>query len=336
MPANFFLDEYDMKLLVTIDTEEDNWARYSATDNPVTNIQRIPDLQTLFDEFGVRPTYLVSYPVATNLQSVDILKKILKQGKCEIGMHCHSWNTPPFDAKAAITERDTMLCNLPEAVVHEKMAVLHEAIINNFGIVPVSFRAGRWGFGPAVARSLCKLGYRVDTSVTPYTSWEGYQGPSFTRYDNELFRFGPGGLDDRGPAGPVLEVPATVGFLQANFKRSAALMNLIDNSLARKLRLTGLLYRLKLLNKVWLCPELSYAESMTKLIRRLVANNHHCLNMSFHSTSLHGGLTDFVREGGEKDFLRRIGRVLDFCRDLGCECMTLSEFEKNADIPIIQ
>ena len=30
-----------MKLIVTIDTEEDNWAHYSATNNPVSNIERI-------------------------------------------------------------------------------------------------------------------------------------------------------------------------------------------------------------------------------------------------------------------------------------------------------
>ena len=317
-----------MKLIITIDTEEDNWARYSATDNPVTNIERIPALQRLFDKYGVRPTYLVTYPVATNPRSVEILKKILEDGKCEIGTHCHPWNTPPFNEKAAITERDTMLCNLPEKVVYQKLTVLHKTICENFGIIPVSFRAGRWGFGPAVARSLCLLGYRVDTSVTPYTSWRAYQGPDFSEFTPDLFRFGAGGLDDRDADGPLLEVPASIGIIQANFKRSAALLNLIDNNLARKLRLTGLLYRLKLLNKAWLCPELFEAESMVKLVRHMDASNHPCLNMSFHSTSLHGGLTDFVRKGGEKDFLHRIGRVLEYCNDLGYECMTLLEFEK--------
>ena len=67
-----------MFLVITIDAEEDNWSRYSATDNPVSNIERLIPLQQLFDEFGIRPTYLVSYPVATNPRSVEILKTILK------------------------------------------------------------------------------------------------------------------------------------------------------------------------------------------------------------------------------------------------------------------
>ena len=317
-----------MKLIITIDTEEDNWARYSATENPVENIEKIVHLQKLFDRFEIKPTYLVTYPVATNPRSIEILKRILEEGRCEIGMHCHPWNTPPFDETAAISERDTMLCNLPEAVVHEKMSVLHDAIRKSFGIVPVSFRAGRWGFGPPVARALCLLGYRVDSSVTPYNSWETYQGPDFSGFTPDLFRFNAGGLDDRAAAGHVLEVPPTVGFLQANFRTSAALMNLIDNSLFRKLRLKGLLYRLKLLNKVWLSPEMSDAELMIELARIMHKNNYPFLNMTFHSTSLLGGLTGFVSVGEEINFMNKIKKLFEFYREFGYESTTLSQFEK--------
>lgn len=320
-----------MKLIITIDTEEDNWNRYSATDNPVTNIERIPALQRLFDEYGVRPTYLVTYPVATNPRSLEILKRILDEGKCEIGMHCHPWNTPPFDEKAVIRPQDTMLCNLPEAVVHEKMTVLHEAIRKNFGIVPVSFRAGRWGFGPAVARSLCLLKYRVDTSVTPYISWVAYQGPDFSEFTPDLFRFGAGGLDDRDADGPLLEVPTSIGFLQKNFSRSSTVMNLIDNGLVRKLHLTGLFHRLNILNKVWLSPEMSNTDFMISLVDRMQENHYPCLNMTFHSTSLIGGLTGFVREGGGKTFLKKIDKVLAYCREFGCESLTLSRFRNAYD-----
>ena len=178
-----------MKLIVTIDTEEDNWSRYSATDNPVKNIERLPHLQSLFDIFGVKPTYLVSYPVATSPRSVDILRGFLDEGKCEIGMHCHPWNTPPFEEE--INNYNTMLCNLPEELQYKKMENLHKMILRNFGIVPVSFRAGRWGFNQGVARALCRLGYRVDTSVTPFENWVIYQGPDFSGFDPFPFRFDP-------------------------------------------------------------------------------------------------------------------------------------------------
>jgi len=102
-----------MHLVVTIDTEEDNWGQYSADSFSIENIKKIPALQEMFDEFSVVPTYLVTYPVATNRESVEILKDILQRGKCEIGMHCHPWSTPPFDEER--NSFNSMLCNLEPA-----------------------------------------------------------------------------------------------------------------------------------------------------------------------------------------------------------------------------
>ena len=98
-----------MKFIVTIDTEEDNWDKYSRTDNPVENLKKIIPLQKIFDRYGVRPTYLISYPVATDPKCIEILKSILDQGQCEIGSQCHPWNTPPFVEE--INEHNSMLTN---------------------------------------------------------------------------------------------------------------------------------------------------------------------------------------------------------------------------------
>ena len=78
-----------MKLIITIDTEEDNWGQFDAQKFTVENIERIPILQDLFDSFGFKPTYLLSYPVATNDRAISILKSILDRDRCEIGNHCH-------------------------------------------------------------------------------------------------------------------------------------------------------------------------------------------------------------------------------------------------------
>jgi hypothetical protein len=317
-----------MKLIVTIDTEEDNWASYSTTDNPVENIERIIPLQKLFDEFGVMPTYLISYPVATNLKSVTILKRILEEGKCEIGMHCHPWNTPPFNENKEICEYDTMLCNLPEELQYLKLKFLHEVICNNFGIVPVSFRAGRWGGGPAAARSISRLGYRVDSSVLSYVNWESYHGPDFSSCGPEPFRFYPDDILYKDNKGSLLQVPATVGFLQKNFKVCEWLMKKADTRNCRKFHLTGILSRIGLLNKVWLCPEFADTESMISLTRRMQENNYPCLNMHFHSTSLLAGLSPFVSTvKAEEQFLQKIRVFLRYTRAAGIEPLTLAHFE---------
>jgi hypothetical protein len=168
-----------MYLIITIDTEEDNWGDYSPTGHALENIERIPDLQQLLNEFNVKPTYLITYPVATDERAISILKGILDEGKCEIGSHCHPWNTPPFEE--VNNKKNSMLCNLPIDLQFNKISFLHQTIQNNFGITPISFRAGRWGFNQEVAKNLFRLGYQIDTSITPFVDWADFHGPAFSR-----------------------------------------------------------------------------------------------------------------------------------------------------------
>ena len=313
-----------MNLVITIDTEEDNWARYSTSDNPVENIKRIVPLQKIFDQYGVKPTYLISYPVATNPVSVGILKQIQEEGKCEIGMHCHPWNTPPFEEE--ISDFNSMLCNLPELLVQKKLRVLHEAIQVNFGVSSVSFRAGRWGFSSAVARTLYQLGYRVDTSVSPFINWGQYHGPNFSDFQLHPYRFDPDDIATRRENGALLEIPATVGFLQDNFERCQRWTQYLETNYGKKFRLKGILSRLKLLNKFWLSPELTEASDMIQLARRMKKMNHPCLNMSFHSTSLVAGLTPFVQTtSDEAVFSKRIKDFLVYAAEARLQPAFLSQ-----------
>jgi len=176
-----------MKLIITIDTEEDGWEDYNPTGNTVSNISQIPLLQELFDEFNVKPTYLITHPVATDEKAVSILKGIMETGRCEIGSHCHPWNTPPFEEDN--NGKNSMLCNLPSELQYKKMSSLHNTITENFGIEPVSFRSGRWGYGRDVAANLQRLGYRIDTSIIAYTDWTDSHGPDFSEIPPEPFRF---------------------------------------------------------------------------------------------------------------------------------------------------
>src|SRR5208337_1476965 len=121
-----------MKLVITIDTEEDNWGVFSPTGHTLKNLDRIPVLQELFDAYNVKPTYLITYPVATDTESITLLREIEKSGRCEIGMHCHPWNTPPFEEIPG--DNNSMLCNLPCDLQYKKMSSLTDAIAKNFHI----------------------------------------------------------------------------------------------------------------------------------------------------------------------------------------------------------
>src|SRR6476619_5757885 len=85
-----------MHLLVGIDTEGDNqWDAAARADQRFENIYALPRLHALFATHGVRPTYVITYPVAKDGRSADVLRELLGRGDCEIGAHHHAWETPP-------------------------------------------------------------------------------------------------------------------------------------------------------------------------------------------------------------------------------------------------
>lgn len=313
-----------MKLIVTIDTEEDNWDNYSPTNYTLDNVDMIPSLQLLFDDLNVKPTYLITYPVATDKTAISLLKGILEEGRCEIGAHCHPWNTPPFEEE--INEKNSMLCNLPTELQYKKLSFLHQAIKKHFNIEPESFRSGRWGYNKDVAKNLYKLGYKIDTSITPYTDWTKYYGPDFLNISPQPYKFSSDNIFFESSNGHLVEIPVTIGFLQQNFTLSNYLMKILRIRPISKLRLIGIMSRLNLLNKVWLSPEVCDSKEMIKLAQIFMRKNYKFINMTFHSSSLKYGLTPFVQtKEEEKRFLERIREFLIFTQDAGIESIKLSD-----------
>ena len=316
-----------MKLIITIDTEEDNWGDFAASRYTLANIERIPVLQELFDHFAVKPTYLITYPVATDERAASLLRAISQAGRCEIGTHCHPWNTPPFQGRA--DGRNSMLCNLPEDLQYAKMKFLHETIREQFGVTPLSFRSGRFGYNNAVAKNLRRLGYEIDTSITPYTDWSTFHGPDFTHVSPRPFRFSSDNALQECASGDLIEVPTTIGFLQRDFVRSNLIFKAVTRRPLNKLRLAGILNRLGLVNRAWLSPELSNSRTMIRLAQTMMRNGYRVLNMMFHSPSLQAGLTPFTRtKADEKQLFQHLREFLIFARDAGIEPIRLSDFQK--------
>lgn len=313
-----------MKLVVTIDTEEDNWGIFHPTQYSVTNIEHIPELQRLLSGFGVRPTYLMDYPVATNPKSLEMFKRLLETGQCEIGTQCHPWNTPPFEERPG--ERNTMLCNLPPKLQFLKLQSLHETLVKNLGVTPTSFRAGRWGYSGEVAESIEKLGYTVDTSITAYTDWSHEFGPDFSSIAPEPYYFGPENIFTPKPGGRMLEIPATIGFTQTTHHWANRFFGALKRRPIRRLRLAGVLAGLGLLNQVWLSPEKCTSDEMIALARRLMLTGSPIINLFFHSPSLQPGLTPYVRTPSDRQtFFNRLSEFLSFAKESGIKPIALSD-----------
>ena len=84
------------RVLLGVDTEADNqWEAASLESLTVRNIAELPRLQKLCDEYGVRPTYLLTQEAAVDSESKAILKELAATGRAEIGTHHHPWTTPP-------------------------------------------------------------------------------------------------------------------------------------------------------------------------------------------------------------------------------------------------
>jgi hypothetical protein len=314
----------DKKLIITIDTEEDNWGCYDPNTYTIGNIERIPGLQQIFDDFNAKPTYLITYPVAISHRAISILKPIYDEGRCEIGAHCHAWNTPPFEN--GNQRENSMLSNLPVDLQFKKIKTLHETIQSNFGIDPLCFRSGRWGYSATIAGHLKKLGYKIDTSITPYIDWRENAGPDYTHVSPQPYRFSCENIFEEAENGELIEIPATIGFLQKNFTVSNFLFNLMKMKPFNRLRLIGVFHHLNLLNKVWLSPEFSNSEEMIRLTRRMMRNGYQIINMVFHSSSLQAGLTPFVKTAEEeRKFLQSIKDFLSFTRENGIESIKMSD-----------
>jgi hypothetical protein len=96
-----------------------------------------------------------------------------------------------------------------------------------FGTQPVWYRAGRFGVDLETIRSLAKLGYRYDSSVTPHLDWTAYGGPDHSAAPEQPYRVSaedlylPAGSDD---GLGIIEVPLSVGG-----KRWGAIGTLLPN-----------------------------------------------------------------------------------------------------------
>jgi hypothetical protein len=311
-----------VRFFITIDTEEDDWGEYRSGGFSVENIGQLPRLQRLFDRYNAIPTYLVTYPVVTSDAARSVFLEILGRDRCEIGAHCHPWNTPPFEEE--INARHSMLCNLPYSTVVKKIAVLQSAITESLSIAPVCFRAGRWGFGPDVAAAINKLGFRIDTSVTPFVDWTIYAGPNFREAPLCSYRFSPPDIQLTVQNGALLEVPATIGFLQKNYELCRRLTR--SRLMTSRLHVIGILERAGLVNLRWLSPELSTGKEMVRLARTYLAHGCSYLNMTLHSTTLFPGKSPYVGTQADLDtFLSHVEMLLQFAASEGLVFSPLSK-----------
>ena len=200
------------KLLITIDTEGDNLWRWRLGD-PITseNAKFLPRFQELCEKYAFIPTYLTNFEMANDDFFAEYFKKKSIEGKCEIGMHLHAWNSPPlFDlpVRSDVEPGAPFLIEYPDGIMEEKIAYLTDLLEKRFEKKIKVHRAGRWATDDRYFRLLAKYGYKVDCSVTPGVDWSTAAGQSPGSKCNDYSRAPkqPYQIGDTG----ILEIPVTV------------------------------------------------------------------------------------------------------------------------------
>ena len=314
-------------LVVTIDTEEEGlWSGNYTAEATVKNIAAIPRFQTLCDQFSIRPTYLITTPVAESSDAVKTLRSIHDTGRCEIGTHVHPWNSPPI-VDTDSDPRDSYLCNLPADIQHAKLEQLTDQIESSFGSRPVSFRAGRYGIGATAMRSLRKLGYRVDSSVLPRADYRSQSGPDFRTATCRPYFPSDSDILSNSSDESLLEIPVTAGFTHRHFGLADRLRRGAARTPWRQMRAVGILDRTGIATKVKLSPEQATLAQMKQLSIAVINRGVQVLVLMFHSSSLLPGCSPYVKTEQDLDrFLERLSAFFVFAQEeLSLSAITLGE-----------
>ncbi len=309
-------DESRPILVVVIHTEEEfDWDKpHDRNATGVAHMRHIDRAQEVFDAFGIVPNYVVDYPIATQAEAFGPLKAYADAGRALIGAHLHPWVSPPFDEE--VNARNSYPGNLPRALEHEKLRVLTDRIAAAFGARPLTYLAGRYGFGPNTGEILESLGYEVDISAAASIDYSADGGPDYSGYTSDPYWF--------GRSRRLLGLPGSGGYVGWLRAGGTPLYRQLTRPWLRRMRLSGAVARLRLLERIRLSPEDYTEPEMRRLTHALMADGVRVFVFSFHSPSVMPGGTPYVRSDADLDrFLEKCRRYFDFfLRELSGTAMT--------------
>lgn len=294
-----------MVVSVSIDTECDHDPRWIRSDPLAFEsiLDGLPNrLQPAFEAVGAIPTYLLTVEVLEDPDCVKALNAL--QGSFEYGTHLHAAFIEPekkFHDYAGVDSPDFQ-CAYEADIEFQKLANLSNLFKEALGYSPTSFRAGRYGASANSVNSLQRLGYKVDTSVTPHMKWQEPNAQVDFRKAPEQPYFPS--LDTLSKpqsytSGRILEVPVTV-----------------KPRLFRDPR--------------WFRPWFASVEQMKDIVRYQLKKHSSqqvlSINMMFHSMEVIEKASPYPQTKVEAErFIDDMQAALQWCADEGAEFAGLSD-----------
>ncbi len=293
--------------VITIDTEPDcdtSWKRSDPLtfESVLVGIPQI--LRQIWDKFEIKPVYFVSPEVVLNPQCCEILKKEIQRG-AEIGTHLHSEYIEPqkkYENFAGTLSSEFPSFAYSAEVEFEKIKNLTGLIEKNLGSRPVSYRAARYGADLDTIKSLEKLGYKIDSSVTPHIDWSHKSGPNHSKAPEQPYFISADDLYLPGNS-KILEVPISI-----SKKRFFLLPD------------KWFFYR-------WLRPTSMTIFEMKLLVNEFLKKyDKPLLNMMFHSMEIIPGKTPFVKTAlAQKAYINKLQIIIAYLKEKGFQSKTLQQ-----------
>ena len=291
-------------LSVVVHTEEEfDWnGVYDRNAVGVTHMREIGRFQSVCDDAAIVPTYVVDYPIASQAEAFEPLRRFAFDGRALIGTHLHPWVSPPYEEP--LTRRNSFPGNLPRRIEYDKLSRLTDQIVDTFGTRPTVYLAGRYGVGANTPDILTALGYEVDLSCCVPMDFSAEDGPDFSSFSSDPYWFGGGRR--------LLGLPCTggfVGWLPAGQRLAHRLA--IDPRVGR-FRLSGVLARLRAVERLGLTPEVFVNAELRRLTRKLLRDGMRSFVFYLHSPSVSAGRTPYTRD--DEDVRKLLANCADFFR----------------------
>ena len=293
--------------IITVDTEGDNlWASHHGEPITTRNTHFLPRFQNLCNEYGFKPVYLTNYEMACDLDFAAEAKQWLQANQCEIGLHVHGWNNPPHYPLEGDKYAHAYLYEYPEQIIKEKLSVTQNLIKKNFGVTPISHRAGKWAMNDVYFKVLNEIGIKVDCSYCPGVDWSSTIGATKGGTNYRHASHSPKIVNG------VLEVPMTIRV--GRWKGWQKLKRIIKT----------IIYG----NPIWLRPASSTLQQMKRLVdyAELFYRQDYLMFMIHSSEVMPGGSPYFEDKNAVEKEYETMRELFDYVSRKGYVGCTLAEY----------
>lgn len=295
------------RIYVTLDTEMDNdihWGKHYPPDYTSVIVGIPKMLRPIWNRYHVHPIYFVSPEVLYDTRCVAALKEEIQKG-AEIGAHLHPEYIQPDRIWGKGIEKETAkypCSDYPDHIEKEKLKNLTDLIREKLGVMPVWYRAARFGADESTIQTLHELGYRYDSSVTPRIDWTTKGGPNHSSAPLRVYKISKKCIQKEARSetdfSGIIEKPVTI-----YGKRWGLIGRMLPDN--------WLFYQ-------WLRPTHMTYQELKQIVRRMTRDGLDEGVMMFHSMEIMINKTPYVRaKWMQRYYLWRLDRILRYALKSG-------------------